>query len=197
MEGRSYDQLIMQHPGWDAATGFGLIDGQAAVDYLKYNLFVPFIRDTVEDNGTEPLVPKTNDDPELWASPDIIVRSELVDDPQDELGQTVKHRSDLCDNVEYGQDNYIYLRVQNRGTLTGDCMATVYLTQSVVIQSRLQPVDWTKIDQLKIQNLEPGEFRVAGPILWPADLVPGKRPILSHCHPGQPGGSRSRVDYPH
>ena len=178
--GKNY-QNVYAGPGWDPATGFGLIDGQAAVDYLKYNLFVPFIRDTVEDNGTEPLVPKIGADPELWASPDIIVRSELVDDPQDELGQTVKYRSDLCDLVEYGQDNYIYLRIQNRGTLTGDCMASVYLTKSVGSNQKYNLANWTKIDRLKIQNLESGEFRVAGPILWPADMVPAKPNNDNYC----------------
>jgi hypothetical protein len=150
-------------PGWDSATGFGLIDGQAAVNYLQ-NAFSPYIRDSVEDNGTEPVVADR-----LWASPDIIVRSEQVDAPQDELGQTVKHRYDLCDSVEDGQDNYIYLRVQNRGALAGNCTATVYFTDPGMFSN---PAAWTNIGQLNIQNLAPGEFRVVGPLTWPDAQVP-------------------------
>lgn len=151
--------------GWDAATGFGLIDGQAALNYLQANEFSPYIRDSVEDNGTEPVVADR-----LYASPDIIVRNEQVDDPQGEMGQTVKHNYDLCDQVEDGQDNYIYLRVQNRGTLAGNCTATLYFTDPGMFAS---PASWTKIvDKLPIQNLLSGEFRVVGPIVWRDAQIP-------------------------
>ena len=150
-------------PGWDAATGFGLIDG-AALNYLRASQFSPYIRDSVMDNGTEPVVANR-----LSASPDIIVRNELVDDPQEELGQTVKHRYDLSDQVEDGQENYVYLRVQNRGTQSGNCTATLYFTEPGMFAN---PASWTKIDYVSIQNLEPGEFRVVGPISWPDNLIP-------------------------
>jgi len=152
-------------PGWDAATGFGLIDGQAAINYLQANQFNPYIRDSVEDNGTEPVVADR-----LYASPDIIVRNEQVDDPQGELGQTAKHNYDLCDKVEDGQDNYVYLRVQNRGTLTGNCTATVYFTDPGMFAD---PTHWTNIGQVAIQGLLPGEFRVVGPLVWPDAQIPG------------------------
>ncbi len=151
-------------PGWDPATGFGLIDGQAAVNYLQ-NAFCPYIRDSIDDSGTEPVFANR-----LSASPDIIVRSEQVDDPQGELGQTVKHRYDLCDLVEDGQDNYIYLRVQNRGAVAGNCTATVYFTDPGMAIAN--PAAWTNIGQLNIQNLVAGEFRVVGPLTWPDTLVP-------------------------
>ncbi len=152
-------------PGWDAATGFGLINGQAAIDYLRQGVFNPYIRDSIEDNGTEPVV--TN---RLWASPDIIVRTEAVADPQTELGQTVKHRDDLCDRVEDGQNNYVYLRVQNRGTEKGDAKGLVYFTAPGMLAN---PTAWTKIGQLPIFNLSPGELRVIGPLVWPDAQIPG------------------------
>jgi hypothetical protein len=152
-------------PGWDAATGFGVLDGQAAVNYLHDGQFCPYIRDSVEDNGTEPVVADR-----LYASPDIIVRNEQVDDPQGELGQTVKHNYDLCDQVEDGQANYVYLRVQNRGALVGDCTATVYFTDPGMFAN---PASWTNIGNVTIQNLLPGEFRVAGPIIWSDAQIPG------------------------
>jgi hypothetical protein len=143
-----------------------LIDGQAAINYLHAGQFSPYIRDNVEDNGTEPVAADR-----LYASPDIIVRNEQVDDPQGELGQTAKHNYDLCDQVEDGQDNYVYLRVQNRGTLAGDCTVTVYFTDPGMFAD---PTSWTKIvDQAPVENLLPGEFRVVGPIIWPDALIPG------------------------
>lgn len=151
-------------PGWDAATGFGLVDGQAAVNYLHAGQFNPYIRDNIMDNGTEPVVADR-----LWASPDIIVRNEQVDDPQEELGQTLKHSNALSDQVEDGQDNYIYLRVQNRGSLAGDCTATVYFTDPGMFAD---PASWTNLGQQAIQNLGPGEFRVVGPMVWPDASIP-------------------------
>lgn len=150
--------------GWDAATGFGLIDGQAAIDFLHAGQFNAYIRDSIEDNGTEPVVANR-----LYASPDIIVRSEQIIDPQEEIGQTLKHRHDLSDEVEDGQDNYVYLRIQNRGTITGNCTADVYFTDPGMLAN---PTNWQNIGQLNIQNLEPGEFRVVGPITWPDSQIP-------------------------
>lgn len=150
--------------GWDMATGFGLIDGQAAINFLQQNTFNAYIRDSVEDNGALNAVADR-----LYASPDVIVRSEKVDYPQDELGQSVKHHNDLCDLVEEGQDNYIYLRLQNRGTLTGNCTGTVYFTDPGMFAD---PTSWTKIDQITVTDLVPGEFRVAGPITWPESKIP-------------------------
>lgn len=150
--------------GWDLATGFGLIDGQAALNFLLQDQFNAYIRDSILDNGTEPVVADR-----LWASPDIIVRAEEVDDPQEMLGMTVKHRHDLSDEVEDGQDNYVYLRVQNRGTDIGSCTATVYFTDPGMFAN---PVNWEIIDQNSIQNMEPGEFRVVGPIVWQDAKIP-------------------------
>ena len=150
--------------GWDPATGFGLIDVEAAINFLDANQFSPYIRKSVKDNGTEPVTAAS-----LGSSPDIIVRSQQVDPRWDELGQTVKHRFDLCGKVESGQDNYIYLRVQNRGALTGDCTATVYF---IDLRQVPDPAAWTKIGQLNITKLAPGEFRVVDPLIWPVRQVP-------------------------
>ncbi len=178
-------------PGWDAATGFGLIDGQAAINYLQAGKFSPYCRDSVEDNGTEPVIANR-----LYASPDIIVRNEQVDDPQGELGQTAKHNYDLCDQVEDGQENYIYLRVQNRGTLTGNCTATVYFTDPGMFAN---PASWTNIGQLTVPNLLPGEFRVVGPIEWPDALIPssGHYCLISILDsPGDPAPDLTTIHSP-
>ncbi len=165
--------------GWDAATGFGLIDGQAAIGFLNNGQFNAYIRDSIEDNGAEPVVANR-----LYTSPDIIVRSELVADPQDELGQTIKHRHDLSYEVEDGQENYIYLRVQNRGTITGDCTAAVYFTQPGMFAN---PASWTNLGNINIQNLAPGEFRVVGPLSWPDAQIPGSGHYCLICILDSPG----------
>ncbi len=144
--------------GWDAATGFGLVDADAAVNYLNATQFNCYIRDSILDNGTEPVTASR-----LYTSPDIIVRNEPVLNPQDELGMTVKYRHDLSDEAEDGQDNYVYLRIQNRGTVTGDCTATVYFTDPGMFAN---PASWTNIGQVTVEDLEPGEFKVVGPIVW-------------------------------
>ncbi len=105
----------------------------------------------------------------MFASPDIIVRNEQVADPQEELGQTVKHRYDLSDEVEDGQDNYVYLRLQNRGALAGNCTATLYFTDPGMFPN---PASWQNVGQLAVQDLKPGEFRVVGPITWPDAKIP-------------------------
>ncbi|GAI04005.1 unnamed protein product [marine sediment metagenome] len=85
------------------------------------------------------------------------------------MGITVKHRHDLSDQVEDGQDNYVYLRVQNRGTVIGSCTATVYFTIPGMLPN---PAGWEKIGQVNIPDLEPGEFRVIGPIIWSDAQIP-------------------------
>jgi hypothetical protein len=151
-------------PGWDNATAFGVMNAEAAVNYLNDAVFNPYIRDNVTDNGTEPVLADR-----LWRSPDIIVRNEPVDDPQEELGQSLKHRYDLSDQVEDGQDNYVYLRIQNRGAVIGNCTATVYFTDPGMFAN---PASWINIGQVTVEDLEPGEFRVVGPIVWSDDQIP-------------------------
>ncbi len=167
-------------PGWDAATGFGLINGEAALSYLQQGAFCPFIRDTIEDNGAEPV--EAN---KLSASPDIIVRGEPVQHPRQVLGQSSKHRSDLCNLGDSDREKYVYLRVQNRGALAGSATAEVYLAASNTLGN---PASWKKIGKLNIDNLLPGQFQVVGPLVWPAQLpVPAGPHLIAILD--SPGGA--------
>ncbi|MDF1696901.1 MAG: S8 family serine peptidase [Saprospiraceae bacterium] len=150
--------------GWDDATGFGLVNANNAVNFLGAT-FNAYIRDSVEDNGTEPTVATR-----LYTSPDIIVSNSIVANPEDTYGLTVKHRDDLSDDPELGQDNFVYLRVQNRSTVTGNCTATVYVTDPGMLSN---PSSWTVIGSTSLNNLTPGEFRVSAPITWTAANIPG------------------------
>jgi subtilisin family serine protease len=159
--GSSYTHQVAG-PGWDAATGFGLINGEAALGYLQEGAFCPFIRDTIEDNGTEPVAGNN-----VAISPDIIVQGESVQHPQQVLGQSAKHRSNLCNLGDRDSEKYVYLRIQNRGSLPGSATAEVYLAAHNILG---KPASWEKIGKLDIDNLLPGEFRVVGPLVWPAQL---------------------------
>ena len=157
-------------PGWDPATGFGLMDGEAALRYLREGAFRPFLRDTIEDNGTEPVIAD-----DLSASPDIIVQRESVEHPRLVFGQSAKHRSNLCNAGEREREKFVYLRIQNRGTLAGNVTAEVYLASSKTLG---KPASWENIGKLNIYDLFPGEFRVVGPLVWPAELPGPVRPHL-------------------
>ena len=160
--GSSFTKDIAR-PGWDAATGFGLINGKAALSYLREGAFCPFIRDSIEDNGAEPV--EAN---KLSASPDIIVRGESVQYPRLVFGQSAKHRSDLCNLGDRDGEKYVFLRIQNCGALPGSATAEVYLAASTTLGN---PAVWKNIGRLNIDNLLPGEFRVVGPLVWPAQLA--------------------------
>jgi hypothetical protein len=167
-------------PGWDAATGFGLINGKAALSYLREGVFCPFIRDTIEDDGAEPVTGSN-----LSTSPDIIVRGKPVLHPRQVLGQSAKHRSDLCDLRGPGRDRYVYLRVQNCGALPGSTTAKVYLAASNTLG---HPGLWKTLGKLNIVDLLPGEFRVVGPLVCRSRLPgpAGRHLIAILDSPGDP-----------
>jgi len=157
------------HPGWDPATGFGLVDGGKAIAYLDRNS-VPFIRDSIEDNGKDPSSPVFPGN--VWESPDIIVSQKISQNyvAQHMLGQTAKHRADLNDYDLSEQDNNIYLRVQNRSWWAVDCKATVFQANFIHL---IDHTKWTEINTtpIEIEDLKPGEFRVLGPIPWKTDDI--------------------------
>src|SRR5215211_6781277 len=82
-----------------------------------------YLRDAIGDTG---VVPSTG---MISASPDIIVRSTRVDNPAGDFGQgSGNENSDtLSSEVEFGQDNFIYVRMRNRNTaVAANTTATVY-----------------------------------------------------------------------
>jgi hypothetical protein len=125
-----------------------------------------FIRDNLEDDGTEPLKGGG-----ISASPDIILRNSEVLDPQAEFGSLEAQQSNsLSDPVEAGQDNYLYLRVSNRGTQTGVGTATVYWTSPSTLPT---PEVWKSIGQVPVPDVAPGEMKVVGPLTWTRSEIPG------------------------
>jgi hypothetical protein len=119
-----------------------------------------YIRDNLEDIGLEPLVRGG-----ISRSPDINhFRQELLD-PQSTLGNaTAQRRDDLFEDVELGQPNYLYVRLQNRGTAGGEAEVDVYWTQPSTLPS---PSSWHLIGSLQSPApIEPDELEVIGPLEW-------------------------------
>jgi hypothetical protein len=122
-----------------------------------------YIRDNVTDSGQEPVVGG------ISTSPDIILSKTLVANPQVEFGLTTYDRADLGHKAEAGQDNYIYVRLQNRGTVTADATVTIYWSE---VATLVTPDDWHYIGEVVVPNVAPSDFKVSDPIVWPAAQIP-------------------------
>jgi len=128
-----------------------------------------YLRDNLEDHGREPLIGGG-----ISCSPDIIVYNQELLDPEAELGTPAAQQSDtLGSPVEFGQDNYIYLRVQNRGTQPTSGTGKLYWALPSVLPT---PGSWTEItdpsNPIAIPVVNPNDMKVIGPIVWKKDDIP-------------------------
>lgn len=125
-----------------------------------------YIRDVVGDVG-EPHGGISS------ASPDIIMRNALVGNPQAAFGEgsTTENNVNLSDTVEFGSDNFGYVRLRNRAGVIGDsAVVTLYWSPPATL---ITPRLWNRIGSRTI-DVPPGdELTVAGPFVWPAASVPG------------------------
>ena len=92
-----------------------------------------YLRDNLGDTGQEPYPGAY-----LYASPDIINRTSPSASPT--LDFADQGNDALWQNVEYGQDNHVYVRIQNRGNQNGD--ATINVDD---IATLLMPSSWIHI----------------------------------------------------
>ena len=90
-------------------------------------------------------------------------------DPNIEFGVAHWGEADLGENIKHGQDNYIYVRMYNRGNVSDAVTVSVYWTEA---GGFIHPNTWNLIGTLVINNVLPGEHRVEGPITWPKDQIP-------------------------
>ncbi len=126
-----------------------------------------YLRDNLTDHGREPLVGGG-----ISCSPDIIVYNQELLDPEATLLTPAAQDSDsLGEKVEFGQNNYIYLRVHNRGQQPTSGRAKVYWALPSVLPT---PASWHLIDEIDISPVDPGEVNVVGPITWSKDDIPAK-----------------------
>lgn len=121
-----------------------------------------YMRDNLTDTGIEP-----NPSPLLCLSPDLINRTSAVANPAVDLANLADDT--LAQNVEFGQNNYIYVRLQNRGPQLGDATIRVYFSPASAFST---PASWQLIGTLAEAGIAPGALRIAGPLTFPQAAIP-------------------------
>jgi hypothetical protein len=110
----------------------------------------------------------------LSRSPDIIVRSAPVADPQTTFSTAASIANDMESDpaVVTGQPNRVYLRVWNRGTDGTNVTATAYWSPPATL---VTPNMWTLIGQANYPDVPPGsQVQVSAPgIMWDTVPAPG------------------------
>jgi serine protease len=127
-----------------------------------------YIRDNPMDNG-EPSVTGP-----LSASPDIIVLPTAVADPVASFGQGsgTENALNLGSVVQGNQDNFVYVRLKNRGVRNlQNVSVTVYWSE---VASLVTPNMWHPIGTINVPDVPAGNILVVGgPLIWPARNIPG------------------------
>lgn len=126
-----------------------------------------YLRDFVGDTGDPHTGP-------ISTSPDIIVRpSPAIASPQAAFGQGsgTENNDALGYEVEDNFDNYVYVRVRNRGgSAATSVSATVYWSPVATLVS---PNLWNLIGTVPISSVPMGDIlTVSNGLLWPAASVP-------------------------
>jgi hypothetical protein len=140
---------------------------RAIIDGAVLNLAPDiYLRDFVGDNG----------DPHLGAissSPDIILRQIAVPDPQAAFGAGSGTENDMTlgYEAEAGQDNFVYVRVRNRGgSAAADVSAAVYWAPPSTL---VTPDLWTLLGSTTLPNVPTGDLlTVSSGITWPSAAIP-------------------------
>lgn len=140
---------------------------RAIIDGMVLNLSPDiYLRDFVGDNGDAHLGA-------IASSPDIILRQAAVADPQAAFGAGSGTENDvtLGYEAESGQDNFVYVRVRNRGgTAAANVTATVYWAPPSTL---LTPDLWTLLGATTLPSVPTGDLlTVSSPITWPAAAIP-------------------------
>ena len=125
-----------------------------------------YLRDFVGDVGDPHTGP-------ISTSPDIIVLPAAVANPTASFGpgSGTENSNTLGSTVEAGQDNYVYVRVRNRGgSDAANVTATVYWAP---VATLLTPDLWTLVGSVVVPNVPAGDIlTVSDVITWPAAQLP-------------------------
>ena len=126
-----------------------------------------YLRHNITDDGT-------THTGSLSDSPDIILKNSPVANPQATYSTPASIASDTESDPDVitGQDNYVYLRVWNRGVDASNVFATVYWSPPATL---VTPNLWTLIGSAYFPDVPAGSVvEVSTPgITWPADQLPG------------------------
>ncbi len=127
-----------------------------------------YLRDFVGDTG----------DPHagaISASPDIILRPDIEPDPEGAFGEGSgnENSNTLGYEAEAGQDNYIYVRVKNRGgSDAANVTARVFWSP---VATLLTPDLWSEVGAVLIPNVPASNtLTVSDSIEWLAGDIPGE-----------------------
>ncbi len=127
-----------------------------------------YLRDNLADTG---VVPSTGS---ISASPDVILRPTVVPDPNAAFGEGsgTENSTTLGYEATANSDNFIYVRMRNRGAATADDVtATVHWSP---VATLLTPDLWTLIGTSAPVTVPVGDtLVVTDPVVWPAPEVPG------------------------
>jgi serine protease len=127
-----------------------------------------YLRDEVGDDGSVP------SNVGLSASPDIIVRPSKVADEAAEFGEGsgTEENNSLGFPVEAGQDNFIYVRMKNRGAAdAADVTARLFWSE---VATLVTPDLWTEIGVTGPVDVPRGDtLVVTEPLTWPSADIPG------------------------
>jgi len=169
----NYDGSILRYDGTtalrlgDTPTVSDTPAGYGAFIFLGLPAHDLYLRDNLLDHGREPLI-----DGGISGSPDIIIYNQALLDPEATLATPAAQDSNMLGElVELGQDNYIYLRVHNRGLQATAGIATVYWALPSVLPT---PGSWNLVGQINIPSVNPGEMEVVGPLTWDKNDIPQK-----------------------
>jgi hypothetical protein len=126
-----------------------------------------YLRDAVGDIGQVPSSGAVGD------SPDIIVRSQQVADPAGSYGQNSGQADSpsLGGNAAANQNNYIYVRMKNRGGVPSlNTRAAVYWSAPATL---VMPADWELIGTTSPVTVPANNVLTVSPeLVWPAGQVP-------------------------
>ncbi len=111
-----------------------------------------WVSDPPPDDGSEPGKASY-----IWRSPDVWVRNEA------DNGKRYQ-------NVKHGQDNYVYVNVRNRGTLTAE-NTKVEVYRSKASMGQAWPRGWGLVGKGEIASLAPDTSDVVQ-IKWNKDNIP-------------------------
>ncbi len=167
-------RMLLSDPATGTAQGGGVAgnigvmpDLRAIIeDTLGLNADV-YLRDNVGDDGT---VPTTGG---ISGSPDIIVRPVQVADGEAAFGEGsgTENSASLGFEAEAGQDNFIYVRMKNRGAeAANNVTARVFWSE---VSTLVTPDMWTEIGVTNPVDVPDDDtLVVADPLTWAAADIP-------------------------
>ncbi len=167
-------RALLSDPATGTAQGAGVAGNIGVMPDLRALIedtlgLVPdvYLRDNPADTGAVPVSGS------ISGSPDVIVRPSAVANPTAEFGEGSgnENSSTLGFEVEAGQDNFIYVRMKNRGTSDANGVtATVYWSE---VSTLVTPDMWHLVGTTAPANVPQGDtLVVAGPLTWAVADIP-------------------------